>query len=127
MNILLKLVGIGLLTVALALSLKEYKPVFSLFVVSAGGICIACAAIKELSSYVSYFSDISRNTGIEKYGAVMIKALGIGLVTRFASDACRDAGESSLAAKLELAGKAEILILGFPLVKDVINIAMSML
>ncbi len=127
MNILFKLVGIGLLTAVLSLSIKGYKPELSALVASAGGICIACVALKELGLYISYFSDISKDTDIGKYGTIMIKALGIGLVTRFASDTCRDAGEGSLASKVELAGKAEILILGFPLIKDVINIALSFL
>ena len=127
MNILFKLIGIGLLTAVLSLTVKGYKPELALFIASAGGICIACAVLKNLGVYISYFSEISRDTGIGKYGTVMLKALGIGLVTRAAADTCRDAGESSLASKLELAGKAEILILGFPLIKDVLGIAMSVL
>jgi stage III sporulation protein AD len=50
---------------------------------------------------------------------LLIKALGIGYLCRFASDLCRDAGETALAGYVELAGKVMIVVLSFPLLEQV--------
>lgn len=62
-----------------------------------------------------------------KHMKVLIKALGIALITSTASDICRDAGESAVASKVELLGKCEILLLSFPILKDLLNLMTEVL
>ena len=82
---------------------------------------------RESASY-SVLKGYIEDYGIEtEYFKVAIKALGIGYITSFIADACRDSGQSSLAAKAELAGKAAIFVLSLPLLISVLNIAVGLI
>ena len=43
-----------------------------------------------------------------------MKSLAVCYITQMASDSCADAGEKSIAAKIELAGKFAIVLLALP-------------
>ncbi len=55
----------------------------------------------------------------KKYITTLLKAVGISLVASTASDICRDCGENSIASKVEMLGKCEILFLSLPLLQDI--------
>ena len=55
----------------------------------------------------------------EKYGdtfRVLLKALGVTVMTQTAAEICRTSGEPLIASQVELFGKLEIILLGVPLV-----------
>ncbi len=68
--------------------------------------------IAELASFFKGFGEASR------YFTVAMKAAAIGAVSSFAADTCRDFGQSAIAAKAELVGKAAIFIVSVPALKD---------
>jgi hypothetical protein len=49
------------------------------------------------------------------------------LLTQLCADLCRQSGEASLAGGVALAGKAELLLLCLPLLKELIVIAQELL
>ena len=58
------------------------------------------------------------NTG---YIAILLKVVGICLLTEFAVNTCRDAGSQSLAGNVSLAGKLLVTITALPLYTDILN------
>ena len=61
-------------------------------------------------------SDLLRAAALPgEYAVILFKALGICWLAQFAADSCRDAGESALASKVELAGKTAVLLTTLPL------------
>ncbi len=62
-----------------------------------------------------------------EYGIILFKALGICFLVQFISDACKDAGESSLASRVEFCGKIALLLISLPLFENVITIAESLI
>ena len=62
-----------------------------------------------------------------EYSEILLKTLGVSLTVQTASDICRDAGESAIASKVELFGKAEILIISIPIVKKILEISQEIL
>ena len=57
------------------------------------------------------------------YFTVAFKALGICVVTGFIADLCRDAGQSALASRAELAGRCAVFILSLPLLNSLLETA----
>ena len=53
------------------------------------------------------------------YLSLMLKALGVGLTVRAVTDVCSELGENGIAGGVELVGKAEILLLCLPTVKEI--------
>ena len=62
-----------------------------------------------------------------EYGIILFKTLGICFLAQFAADSCRDAGESALASKVELAGKISIVILALPLFEKIASTALALI
>ena len=58
---------------------------------------------------------------------ILFKTLGVAVVTQLAADLCRDAGESAMAGKVELCGKAAVLALSLPLASDLLRLAAGLL
>ena len=82
--------------------------------------------LKNLSLPLARLSAEIEEYGIKpEYFKVAIKALGLGYVSSFIADTCRDSGHTSLAAKAELAGKTAIFIISLPLLLTVLEIAVG--
>ena len=123
-----KVLAVCLITAVLALVLKQYKGEYALIAALAGGAVVVLYILKSLSMPIEYINNRLSDFGIKaEYFAVALKALGIGYVTGFIADACRDSGQASLAAKAELAGKCAIFILSLPLITAVLETALGFL
>ena len=64
--------------------------------------------------------------GVEQLKLVF-KVLGIAYVAQFAAEACRDAGESAIASKVELAGRVMIVAAALPALLAVLELLRSLL
>lgn len=122
----LKILSILLICGVICIVLKRCNPEYSLFVSLAAGIVTALMILGSLSEPMAELKAKIEGYGIEtEYFAVALKALGIGYITTFIADSCRDSGQTSLAAKAELAGKAAIFIISLPLLVAVLDIAVG--
>ncbi len=123
MNITVVL-ALALITAVFALVLKEQRPEFALAVSAAGGCVLFFLVLKGLVAYLDDISGYFSKTGIDNsYFIVILKALGICYITQFVSDLCRDYGQTSLAGRVDLAGKCCILVLSAPLMQRLIEVA----
>ncbi len=59
--------------------------------------------------------------------ALMLKALGIALVSKFCADICRDMGENALAGGVESAGRVAIFTLALPVLREILEYAARLL
>ena len=57
----------------------------------------------------------------------MLQTVGLAVVTRLAGSLCRDAGESGLAAFVELAGAAAAVLVALPLLRMVLQLVGELL
>ncbi len=123
-----KILAICIITAVLAVVLKHQKGEYALMVALAGGTVVTLYILKGVLAPIEYINTKLFNNGINiEYFAVALKALGIGYVTGFIADICRDSGQASLAAKAELAGKCAIFIISLPLIAAVLDTALSFL
>ena len=61
------------------------------------------------------------------YVTVILKMIGIAWLAEFLCQTCRDAGSNALALKLEFAAKIAILIVFFPVFKELLEVILSIL
>ncbi len=57
----------------------------------------------------------------------LLQTVGLAVVTRLAGSLCRDAGEGSIAAFLEVAGSAAAVLVALPLLKMVLQLILQLL
>ncbi len=121
-----KILSILLITAILSLILKQQKSEYALLVSLCGGILVLGIVIKNILVPITVISAKIENYGISlSYFKVALKALGIGYITTFIANSCKDAGQTSLAAKAELAGKCAIFMLCVPLCLSVLETALG--
>ncbi|MBR7132945.1 MAG: stage III sporulation protein AD [Clostridia bacterium] len=121
-----KILGLCLVTAALCVILRPKNGEYALLVSVAAGLCVALIILSKIASPIAAIKAELEAYGVKtEYFSVALKAVGIGYVTTFIADACRDSGQVSLAAKAELAGKAAVFLLSVPLILSVLQTAVG--
>ena len=106
-----------------AVMLKQYRPDYAFLVRVASTVGISAAAVALAMPIIVYINSIFDGGLGENYAYVgnVIKALGVAVLTQICADVCRDCGEGSAAAGVELMGRVEILLLCIPMFEAVIS------
>ena len=114
------LAGIVVLTLVLSLTLKKDAPVIAL--VLAAGVVLLLRLGEAAQSTMQRFSALLArgNLDAELYGPVL-RVVGIAVLVRILAALCRDAGQSALAAKVELAGTVLAFGAALPLFEQVLT------
>lgn len=127
MNIL-KVVGVGLIAAVVSLLVKSFRPEMSLQISIAAGVALFIYAALEISGIAETITSAARDYGLNtEYIGVIFKALGLAYITQFASDICRDAGETAIAGKVELCGKVMITAASIPGVLSLLDMVRELL
>lgn len=122
------IIGIGLVAAVLAVVLRQYHPEFAMLVSLAAGVVILLRVMDDVLPVVEQVNTIVDRASLPaEYAAVLFKALGICFLTQVACDTCKDAGESAISAKIEMAGKIAVLVVSLPLFTQVLNIVYSLI
>lgn len=127
MNIF-SLTGLCLTALFVCLLLRQYRPEYSFFISLGVGAIILLSVISDLKPIIENINDFFGKTGLPKgYITILLKSLGICYITELGADICKDAGESAIATKLEIAGKISVIAVSMPLFGDVISIVISLI
>ena len=123
----IKLCGLILCALVICVIFKNIKNEYSLFVRLGITLVVSLASIGIMYPIFSYIDEIAKGTIIYSYIPTLIKALGITFAIQITSDACVDAGESSLSERISLFGRIEILLITLPLIKDLFSMTEELL
>lgn len=125
---MIKISAIAILTVIFYVLVKQYKPEYGILIQLASGAMILLLLLPEIKSIIDFSEDFFTASLIDRsLFVLLIKALGITILSQFAADVCRDNGVSALASKIELAGRVLILILTLPMIRTLLEIVMGMI
>ncbi len=125
------MIAIGMLAVTaavLALTLRAKNGEIALVLTIAASVLLLLQVIGSASQVVSSVQNIVAVSGIDTgYLAILLKVIGVCLLTEFTANTCRDAGSSALAANVTLAGKLTASVLALPLYRDVLNAVLQVI
>ena len=127
MEIIFSFVVLSLITAVISLYLKDSG------FVTAAVITVICGGVLILLKLIPFFSEIFRTireissvSGLKTdYIGLVIKVVGIAYIGEFAGELCRDAGETSLAGKVDLGTKVVIMVMALPLLKTILSTIMD--
>ena len=125
MNIF-QFIGIGIIAAVAAVTVKAQKPEIALQISLVAGVLILVGVSGELTEAVGVFHTLSDKLGSDKeYISVVLKVIGIAYAVEFGVNVCKDAGQTGIATKLELAGKVIIFVMCAPLMGALMEIISS--
>lgn len=120
--------GLALIATVLILVIKEQKPMFAFLIAAATGIVIFMLLIGKIGSVIDVLKRLAENSGMESvYLKTVLKIIGIAYIAEFGAQIVRDAGQESIASKIELAGKVLILVLAIPIIGIIIETVMKLM
>ncbi len=123
----IKILGFAVISLTAVMLFRRMKEEYAVFISLFSGIALTISAISILSPVISEITSFCDSQHIKPYVPVVLKSAGVAIITTVGTDLCRDAGEQALGSKLELCGKALILSLALPLVKNVFDNCLALL
>ncbi len=126
MNIILICV-LAIVTVIISVMLKSRNSEIALMMTVSCSVIILVMILSQVSTVTATVNQIIAVSGIStSYIVILLKVIGICLITEFAVNTCRDAGSNSLANNVSLAGKIMITVTSLPLYGDILNTVLSL-
>lgn len=124
---MLKICGIGLTAFAAVFLLRETKSGYAKAIVLLTSLLFFGFALTELSPLFSELDSALGESAFSEYRETILRAFGVTAAVEVTAGLCRDAGETAIASKIELAGKAELLLFCLPLIADLLAAAKELL
>lgn len=122
------LVGLAVLSAVLCVIVRQLRPELALGVSIACGVIVMGAVISMLAPSVELISQLTDSAGLDGgYSRTLFKALAVCYISQLGSDCCRDAGESAIASKIELAGKAAVVVISLPVFSSLAEMVTELL
>lgn len=101
---------------------RQQKPEMRLAAAIAVGLAALFLSLDGIGAGVDMLRRLSGEAGLEgESSLLLIRATGIALIAEFGAQLCRDAGESSLAGRVELAGRAALMGMTAPLLTGLLQ------
>ncbi len=125
---ILQIVCVGIIAVVLSSTIKKQRPELALQLGIATGLLIFIVVIVKLSAVIDFLQTFSKKANIDStYINILLKIVGIAYIAEFGAEVCKDAGESSIASKIELAGKVTIVILAVPIISSLLDLVIKLM
>lgn len=122
-EIFLKIIGLTFVGVVAYNVIKNVKPEYGLFLVVAVGIILIILLSDGIIASIKVMNDLVEKSGMDNsIFSSVIKIIGIGYITEYSSSLCEDNGCSSLAKKIQFAGKITIFVISSPIIIGVIDV-----
>ena len=125
---IIKIIGIALISLVIITIVKKYKPEFSVYISLMAGCIILFLAFDKLADIINLLSNLASRSSINgSFITLLLKITGIAILTEFAVSICKDAGESSIANKVDIGGKIMIVAVSVPIISGLLEIVVKVL
>lgn len=117
MNII-NICGVAICAVLMILVIKEVRKEHAFLLSLTVGLLFfgfILLQLRDTVDYIRYLVDANPN---QQYVSTLIKALGIAYLTEITHEICKSCGETAVSGYVEAVGKAEIIVLCIPMIKE---------
>jgi len=125
---ILQIVGLGVVATIIIIVIKAQRPEMAVQVSILTGITIFMLVASKLSAVIELLNSYAKKIDIDMvYITTLLKIIGIAYIAQFGAEICKDAGESSIASKIELAGKVIIIVLAVPIITSLLDLVIKIM
>lgn len=125
---IIKIIGVGLISLIIIIIVRQYKPEFTLYVSLLAGAVILLFLMDKISGIVDVLTSLSNKASINnEFLKLLIKITGIAFLTEFAVSICKDTGETAIANKLDMGGKVIIVSMSIPIISSLLETVLEVL
>ena len=81
----------------------------------------------KLEGIINLLKTISNKSGINsEFLGLLLKITGIAILTEFGVTICKDAGEGTIASKIEIGSKVIIISMSIPIISSVLEVILKL-
>ena len=125
---ILKIAGLALTGVLLASLMKSVHKEFSIYIILATVIIVFLMILDKLTEVFVFLQSIYDSVPYGKtFFPVIFNVLAVAYIADLTAQLCRDAGESAVGGKVELAGKVIIFYLALPILSAILELIGTLL
>lgn len=125
---IIPIVGVAITATVLLIVLRQSRPEFALILSILVGTLIFLSALPKIVMVVNTMNSIANRVELGSLQlGMLLKIVGVAYITEFGAQICRDANESAIAGKVELAGKVIIMVLAVPIVLVILDTVLGLL
>ena len=124
---IIKIIGIGFITLILVVLFKECKKEYSIYISLVGCLIILFMNMDVLENIVGFVKDFKTSNFDIPFLEVILKTTGIAILIEYAVSICKDAGENAVANKIDFAGKTIIISLTIPIISQSLELFLEVL
>lgn len=125
---IVRVVGIGMVAVVLLAVLRPVRPELAVLLACAAGAYILFLVLGWIGPVLQLLRELALRANVNfQFLNLILKIIGVAYLAEFGAQVARDAGEGSVAAKIELAGKVIVLALAVPIFAAVMEVVLRML
>ena len=119
---IIQIAAIAIVAAVLSLIFQGNHKEYGLYIGIVAGVLIFFRIAGYLGSVIESLRGITEKTGLEQSTVlILFKIIGIGYITEFASQICKDAGQGAIGLKVEMAGKILIIVISMPIFMTLID------
>ena len=120
---ILQVVGLCIVATVIIIVLKTQRPEIAIQISILTGIVVFFIVLGKLSAVLDLLNSYAKKVSIDMaYINILLKIIGIAYIAEFGAEVCKDAGESAIASKIELAGKVVIIVMSVPIMTSMLDL-----
>lgn len=124
----LRLIGFCLLSAVMVMVLRQLHPAMAGLLSAAFTAMLVALVLPGIQRYIESIQTFLSSLNLDaQYFKIMLKAMGIVLVTQLAVQVCRDLDAPSIAQRAELCGRVALLGVAVPVFMELTQLAVDVL
>ena len=124
----LRLIGFCLLAAAMVMVLRQLSPAMAGLLAAAFGVLLVGLVLPQVRAYIETIRAFLASLELDaQYYRIMLKAMGIVLVTQLAVQVCQDMDAPSIARRAVLCGRIALLGVAVPVFMELTQMAVDVL
>lgn len=122
------IIGLALIAVTILVVLRQSRPEMALHLTLAVGIIIFLLLVGRIGHILEALQGLAGRAQINQfYLSTILRIIGIAYIAEFGAQICRDAGENTIASRVEFAAQIIIMVMALPIIAAVIETILRLL
>ena len=128
MNVLIKIISLGLITIFTGSILKKNHQEYYIALIISASVIILGFMIDYFTLIFESINTYMENAGINPgYIEIILKIIGIAYLSEYSAALFYDANETAMGKKVELAGKIIIFIITLPVISSLSDLILNII
>ena len=124
---ILAITGFGIAAVVLLVVVRHERPEMAVLLSAAVAAVLFGVIFSRIWAVIEVINQLAARARVDPtFLAVVLRVVGIAYITEFGAQVCRDAGEASVADKVELGGKVLMMVVAVPVLASIVDLVVRL-